>query len=77
MAQILSPRNEVKWLRYIVHVENKEPRKGFLGEWDRLSSNMKIVAVILLIIPIYLYPPSVFLYMGYAVYLNVRDKRKK
>jgi hypothetical protein len=56
---------------------NKEPRKGFLGEWDRLSSNMKIVAVILLIIPIFLYPPSVFLYMGYAVYLNIRDKRKK
>ncbi len=55
----------------------KEPRKGFLGDWDRLSPNMKIVAVILLIIPIYLYPPSVFLYMGYAVYSNVRDKRKK
>ena len=55
----------------------KEPRTGFMGEWDRLSSNMKIVAVILLIIPIFLYPPSVFLYMGYAVYLNVRDKRKK
>ena len=55
----------------------KEPRTGFMGEWDRLSSNMTIVAVILMIIPIFLYPPSVFLYMGYAVYLNVRDKRKK
>jgi hypothetical protein len=55
----------------------KKPRTGFMGEWDRLSSNMKIVAVILLIIPLYLYPPSVFIYMAYAVYLNVRDKRKK
>jgi hypothetical protein len=54
----------------------KEPRKGFLGEWDRLSPKMRIAAVILLIIPIYLYPPSIFLYMGYAVYLNIRDKRK-
>lgn len=53
----------------------KEPRKGFLGEWDRLSPNMKIVAVILLIVPIYFYPPSVFLLLGYAVYLNIRDKR--
>jgi hypothetical protein len=56
---------------------DKKPRTGFMGEWDRLSSNMKIVAVILLIIPLYLYPPSVFIYMAYAVYLNVRDKRKK
>jgi hypothetical protein len=53
------------------------PRTGFLGEWDRLSPKMKIVAVILLIIPIFMYPPSIFLYMGYSVYLNVRDKRKK
>jgi hypothetical protein len=56
---------------------DKAPRKGFLGEWDRLSPNMRIVAVILLIIPVLMYPPSVFLYMGYAVYLNMRDKRKK
>ena len=54
----------------------KGPRKGFLGEWDRLSGNMKIVAVVLLIIPIYLYPQSIFMYMGYAVYLNISDKRK-
>jgi len=53
------------------------PRTGFLGEWDRLSPKMKIVAVILLIIPIFMYPPSIFLYMGYSVYLNVRDKLKK
>jgi hypothetical protein len=56
---------------------DKEPRIGFLGEWDRLSPNMRIVAVILLIIPVLMYPPSVFLYLGYAVYLNMRDKRKK
>ena len=58
-------------------MESKEPRKGFLGEWDRLSTNMKIVAVILLVIPIFLYPPSVILFLGYAAYLNVRDKRKE
>jgi len=57
-------------------MNEKRPRSGFLGEWDKLSSNMKIVAVILLIIPVFLYPPSVFLYMGYAVYLNIRDRRK-
>ncbi len=57
-------------------MNEKQPRKGFLGEWDKLSSNMKVVAVILLIIPVFLYPPSVFLYMGYAVYLNLRDRRK-
>jgi len=54
----------------------KQPRRGFLGEWDKLSANMRVVAVILLIIPVFLYPPSVFLYMGYAVYMNVRDRRK-
>jgi hypothetical protein len=57
-------------------MDGKKPRKGFLGEWDRLSTNMKIAAVILLIIPVFLYPPSVFLYMGYAVYLNLRDRNK-
>jgi hypothetical protein len=56
---------------------DKTPRTGFMGEWDRLSPNMKIVAVILLIIPVILYQPSIFIYMAYAVYLNVRDKRKK
>lgn len=58
-------------------MENKEPRKGFLGEWDRLSPKMKIVAVILLVVPIFLYPQSVFLFLTYAFYLNLRDKRKK
>jgi hypothetical protein len=56
-------------------VDNKEPRKGFLGEWDRLSTNMKIVAVILMIVPIYFYPPSAILFLGYAVFSNMRDKR--
>jgi len=56
-------------------MENK-PRKGFLGEWEKLSPKMKVVAVILLIIPVFMYPPSVFLYMGYVVYLNIRDRRK-
>jgi hypothetical protein len=55
-------------------VENKEPRKGFLGEWDNLSTNLKIIAVILMIVPIYFYPPSVILFLGYAVYANLRDK---
>ena len=54
----------------------RDPRKGFLGEWDRLSPNMRIVAVILLIIPVFMYPPSVILYLGYAGYLNIRDRRK-
>jgi hypothetical protein len=57
-------------------MNEKQPRRGFLGEWDKLSANMRVVAVILLIIPVFLYPPSVFLYMGYAVYMNVRDRRK-
>ncbi len=56
-------------------MDNKEPRKGFLGEWDRLSTNMKIVAVILMIVPIYFYPPSAILFLGYAVFSNMRDKR--
>ena len=55
----------------------REPRKGFLGEWDRLSPNMRIVAVILLIIPVFMYPPSVILYLGYAGYLNIRYRRKE
>ncbi len=52
------------------------PRKGFLGEWDKLSPKMKIAAVILLILPIFMYPPSVFIYLGYGVYLTLRDRRK-
>jgi len=56
---------------------DKAPRTGFLGEWDKLTPNMKIVATILMIIPVFLYPPSIILYLGYAFYLNIRDKRKK
>jgi hypothetical protein len=63
-------------MTYYLSVSTNNPRKGFLGEWGKLSSNMKVVAVILLIIPVFLYPPSVFLYMGYAVYMNIRDRRK-
>jgi len=55
----------------------KEPRRGFLGEWDQLSSKMKLTAVILVIIPIYLYPPSAILFLSYIAILNIRDKRKK
>jgi hypothetical protein len=55
-------------------VEDKEPRKGFLGEWDGLSAKMKIVAAILMIVPIYFYPPSVILFLGYAVFSNMRDR---
>ena len=56
---------------------DKKPRSGFLGEWDRLSSKMKIVAVILIIIPIYLYPPSAILFLSYLAILNIRGNRKK
>ena len=56
---------------------DKKPRTGFLGEWDRLSSKMKIVAVILIIIPIYLYPPSAILFLSYLAILNIRGNRKK
>ena len=77
MASKYRPRNGMKWLRYIGNMENKEPRKGILGEWDRLSANMKIVAVILIVVPILLYPQSVFLFLAYAFYLNLRDKRMK
>ena len=74
MARVYWPHNEVNWREGEVHVENKEPRKGFLGEWDNLSTNLKIIAVILMIVPIYFYPPSVILFLGYAVYANLRDK---
>jgi hypothetical protein len=55
----------------------KEPRKGFLGEWDGLSAKMKIVAVILMVVPVYFYPPSVILFLGYVAFSNMRDKRQK
>jgi hypothetical protein len=58
-------------------VEDKEPRKGFLGEWDGLSAKMKIVAVILMVVPVYFYPPSVILFLGYVAFSNMRDKRQK
>jgi hypothetical protein len=58
-------------------MENKEPRKGFLGEWERLSPKMKVVALILMVIPIYFYPPSVILFLGYAAFSNIRDNRSK
>jgi hypothetical protein len=38
---------------------------------------MRIAAVVLLTIPLFLYPPAVFIYFGYAVYIFVRDRRKK
>ena len=68
------PRKSVKWRVRGVHMESKEPRKGFLGEWDRLSTTLKIVAAILMIVPIYFYPPSVILFLGYAVFSNMRDR---
>ena len=54
----------------------KEPRKGFLGEWDRLSPKMRLVALVLLVVPIVLYPPSAILFLAYVALLNIRDKRK-
>jgi hypothetical protein len=63
-------------MTYYLSVSTNNPRKGFLGEWDKLSPKMRVAAVILLILPFFMYPPSVFLYMGYAVYLNLRDRNK-
>jgi hypothetical protein len=54
----------------------KDPRRGFLGEWDRLTPKMKLVAAILLVVPIVIYPQSLFLFLAYAFYLNLRDRRK-
>jgi len=55
----------------------KQPRSGILGEWDRLTPKMKIVATILIIVPIIYYPPSAILFLAYAVLLNMRDRRNK
>lgn len=55
----------------------KQPRSGILGEWDRLTPKMKIVAAILIIAPVILYPPSALLFLAYAVLLNIRDRRNK
>jgi hypothetical protein len=55
----------------------KQPRSGILGEWDRLTPKMKIVAAVLIIAPIIYYPPSAILFLAYAVLLNMRDRRNK
>jgi hypothetical protein len=55
----------------------KQPRSGILGEWDRLTPKMKIVAAVLIIVPIIYYPPSAILFFAYAVLLNMRDRRNK
>ena len=55
----------------------KKPRSGILGEWDRLTPKMKIVAAILIIVPMIYYPASAFLFLAYAVLLNIRDRRNK
>ena len=55
----------------------KKARTGILGEWDRLTPKMKIVAAILIIAPVIFYPPSAFLFLAYAFLLNIRDRRNK
>ena len=55
----------------------KEPRTGFMGEWDRLSPKMKVVAAILIVLPVILYPPSIVLFLVYGISLKLRDKRNK
>ena len=55
----------------------KQPRSGILGEWDRLSPNMRIVAAILVIAPVILYPPSIVLFLVYGISLKLRDKKNK
>ena len=55
----------------------KEPRSGILGEWDRLSPKMKVVAAILILLPVYRYPPSIVLFLVYGISLKLRDKRNK
>jgi hypothetical protein len=55
----------------------KNPRSGILGEWDRLTPKLKIVAAILIILPVILYPPSIVLFLVYGISLKLRDKRNK
>jgi hypothetical protein len=55
----------------------KNPRSGILGEWDRLTPKLKIVATILIILPVILYPPSIVLFLVYGISLKLRDKRNK
>jgi hypothetical protein len=55
----------------------KEPRGGFLGEWDRLTPKLKLVAAVLIILPVILYPPSIVLFLVYGISLKLRDKRNR
>ncbi len=55
----------------------KKSRTGILGEWDRLTPKMKIVAAILIIAPVIFYPPSIVLFLVYGISLKLRDKRNK
>ena len=56
---------------------DKEPRGGFLGEWDRLTPKLKLVAIVLIVLPIILYPPSIVLFLVYGFSLKLRDKRNR
>ena len=55
----------------------KESRGGFLGEWDRLTTKLKLVAIVLIILPVILYPPSIVLFLVYGISLKLRDKRNR
>ena len=55
----------------------KEPSKSFLDEWKSLSTKLKLVALVLVIVPVYLYPPSAILFLSYVAILNIRGNRKK
>ena len=55
----------------------KEPRSGIIGEWDRLSPKMKVLAATLIVLPVILYPPSIVLFLVYGISLKLRDKRNK
>ncbi|MEY4037184.1 MAG: hypothetical protein RL201_565 [Actinomycetota bacterium] len=55
----------------------KEPSKSFLDDWKSLSPKLKLVALVLVIVPVYLYPPSAILFLSYVAILNIRGNRKK
>jgi hypothetical protein len=55
----------------------KEPRSGIIGEWDRLSPKMNVLAATLIVLPVILYPPSIVLFLVYGISLKLRDKRNK
>jgi hypothetical protein len=38
---------------------------------------MKVVAAILIVLPVILYPPSIVLFLVYGISLKLRDKRNK